>query len=124
MSQTNSMPHQEPAKKELLYIFRERSIHILVPKKRGEGFLRTPIGHHRSPLSDLSYKIGFDMFGLDAEIFVDTGYVWEDKKPQLVERVLKPISELLGFPYREISHTEFHDLHPIKTEEPTTPAFR
>lgn len=113
-----------PAGKELLYIFRERGIHILVPKKRGEGFLRTPIGHHQSPLSHLAYKIGYDLFGLDGEIFVDSGYIGKDDKPRMIERVLEPISQLLGFPHREISRQEYYDLHPIKTEEPTTPAFR
>lgn len=106
---------QDPDAKALLYVFLERSLQVLVPKKRGVGFQKVPIGHHETSLSSLAYDIGYDMFGLDGSIHVETGYVALEKEEAVAKKVLEPISRLLRLPYREISRTEYWQLHPTKT---------
>lgn len=46
------------------------SVIFLIPKKRGVGFLRQPVGHHVNDLSRFIAKLGYDCFGLDGYLDV------------------------------------------------------
>jgi hypothetical protein len=47
-------------------------LNIFVPKKRGEGFLQQPYGHHViKGLSEIEDKLGVDFCGLDGCLEVD-----------------------------------------------------
>lgn len=48
------------------------SIKILIPKKKGIGFLKTPIGHH---VSKLISELGYDCFGLDGYVNIPVRYM-------------------------------------------------
>lgn len=44
--------------KIILVFFGTNDINLLIPKKRGKGYLKQPIGHFNCPLSTLSRDIG------------------------------------------------------------------
>ena len=100
--------------RNVLVLLRHRSINMLIPKKRGMGYLKQPLGHHACPLSELAYDIGFDMFGLDGHLEVCTGFIDSDKHDYFIARVVKPVCDLLGYEYQLVTIGEFWANHPIK----------
>lgn len=102
---------------EILVMFFDRSIEMLVPKRRGEGFLKMPIGHHYSPLAAFISELGYDAYGLDGNISVQTGYIPRADEAKWVEKVVAPIAEHLGFPFRVVRPAEYWDKHPIPRNE-------
>lgn len=99
--------------KTILVCFHKEYIGVLIPKKRGNGFLRVPLGHHNCPLSELERDIGFDIYGTEGSLTVMTGCIHEDQYAELTERVILPISQLLGFPYRIVEKDEYFEHHPL-----------
>lgn len=97
----------------ILACFHESYLGVLIPKKRGNGYLKMPLGHHTCPLAELERDIGFDIYGLSGELEVMTGFITDARHKELEDRVLKPISELLGFPYRIVDRFEYFQNHPI-----------
>lgn len=105
-------------KKEILVYFLTYQIFMLIPKQRGQGYKRQPLGHHICPLSELAYEIGFDLYGLGGHLEVCTGYMDPDDHPRLIEKAVKPISALLNYDFRIVGYTEFWQNHPIKSNSP------
>lgn len=101
--------------KELLVYVRgdATQIMILVPRKRGEGFAKMPFGHHSTALSQIESEIGYDIFGLDGSLNIQTGYFRLDKKKELLALIMPPLCKHYGIGYREVGE-EFWDLHPIR----------
>lgn len=101
--------------KELLVWARpdNHEVNILVPKKRGAGYLKVPLGHHTSALSSIAYDIGYDIYGLDGCLAIQTGFIWRDKKSALLERIIPPIAAHYGMDWREIGANEYWRLHPL-----------
>ena len=104
--------------KEILWMYQNRSIVALIPKRRGDGYLRKPYGHHRiSGLEDIRNEIGMvDLFGLEGhlEICVDKAD-YEDANFKFGNKVVSHFSDYYGFPCRRVEHNEFWANHPIKT---------
>lgn len=101
------------SEKILLVYFSVESIDILVPKKRGEGFLKVPLGHHACALSGFTNEhIPFDVFGIDGMLSVRTGRM-SQRHDELEESVVKPLSAFYGYPYKIVSHEEFWSHHPL-----------
>lgn len=101
--------------RELLFCRLIGRVEVLVPKTRGRGFLKVPLGHKMCPLAELGAQSRYDFYGLDGSLQIyRVGLVslqsadFED----VVERVIPSISALLGFPAREIKEHEFWSLHP------------
>lgn len=110
--------------KELLYCFVGPSLQILVPKRRGIGYLKQPIGHHPNALSRLETEAGYDLFGLDGAIEVHCGFLGsQERMDKVAKQVLEPISRLLGFPYREVGGEEFWSKHPIPRNDDSDMVF-
>lgn len=105
------------ATKQLLVYFTSLQVMILVPKRRGEGFLKTPFGHHVGPLSQVEAEIGFDLWGLDGSLDVQTGPTGRYDKAELLARIMPPLCTHYGMTYREVDHDEFWTLHPLKKQE-------
>jgi hypothetical protein len=112
---------------EILAMFEYPTILMLIPKKRGEGYLRVPLGHHACPLHSLSYDLRVDICGLDGMLEVELGrrYTFNDLDGMVRDYVV-PIAKLLGFPFRVVEHAEFWENHPItgsvQTKIPPKPA--
>jgi len=98
-----------PEEEILIYVMSQH-VACLIPKQRGGGFLRTPLGHHHNEgLSRISTELGFDISGLDGSLDVQTGYGGDD----YVAAIGAAISEHYKKPWRLICREEFYLKHPI-----------
>lgn len=108
-----------------------QNLSVLVPKIRGAGFLRVPLGHHYDPsLDDLEQAAGCDIYGLDGSLdFMCGGEIasaasrraeFETRVRPLLERRYSARLEIVGA-------ATFWRLHPIlqsvraAAAEPTIP---
>jgi hypothetical protein len=96
---------------KLIYCFGGRSLDVLIPKKRGTGYLRQPVGHHTNELSKfVSNELHCDCVGLDGYLSLEVGRIppgeWEKAK----EDYIKPLAEFLGVKeVVEVGHHVFMD---------------
>lgn len=107
----NSVPEQQ-----LLYHWLGRELLVLVPKKRGSGYLRVPYGHHIDVLlDDIAYKVKCDFIGLDGHLECvpsDSTYTGPNRQAKF-QSVLIPLLEAHYVKTsREVTATEFWQLHP------------
>lgn len=101
--------------KELLYCWMSTTLEVLVPKRRGDGFVRTPLGHHHDDgLADIERLAGCDLFGLDGALSFDArrDATYEEKRAAFVARVLPALERHYCWSSREISRQQFWELHP------------
>ena len=98
-----------PEEEILIYVMSQH-VACLIPKQRGRGFLRIPLGHHHNAgLARIAIELGFDIFGLDGSLDVQTGYGGAD----YVAAIGAAISEHYKKPWRLICREEFYLKHPI-----------
>lgn len=105
--------------KELLYSWVSGQFSVLVPKKRGAGFLKTPYGHHHNlELSRVESMAGCDLWGLDGSLDfqVSGAILYGGRVGQLAfsSKVMPMLEQYYGFPSKEIEPAEYWRLHPIK----------
>lgn len=103
--------------KKLLWLYIHTSINVLVPKKRGSGYLMAPYGHHINPeLEEVrQYKMnGIDIFGLDGclELVVNK-YDFDDPDDQYAIKLMTALSEHYQMPFEKITSDEFFRLNPV-----------
>lgn len=100
-----------PAKLTLIYSWGTFSLFVLVPKRRGEGWLKEPVGHHaRREISHAEMELGCDLFGLEGCVHLDTvspvaldkRKAFEDKAMPVLARVFKCDA------WREVGWAEFN----------------
>ncbi len=104
-----------------LYLWNGSGLNVLVPKKRGKGYLKVPFGHHPVPaLSDIEVSESVDMDGLDGMLTLQYGYTYPDSKRQaIVDRVMPRLAEVFKFKeWEEVSNDAFFDTH--NRQEATT----
>jgi hypothetical protein len=104
------------AAKELLICVQrdQRAVMVLVPKQRGEGFLKVPLGHHVNAVSKLCEEIGYDTFGLEGHLHFETGYINHGEQwNKAVAHIGDALAAHYGLPWREVREPEFWDNHPI-----------
>ena len=102
-------------KRELLYSWSAAMFRVLVPKQRGEGFLRVPYGHHPKPeLDRIAAVARCDVFGLDGALdFEVPGAIYHGGKTErdaFVAKIVPLLEAHYGVPAREISSEEQFDL--------------
>lgn len=90
---------------------------MLVPKRRGEGYVKVPYGHHHIPgLDEIADKAGCDIWGLDGALdFQVSDALYHGPESDRVKfiGVIAPLLErYYGFPSREIVAAEFWQLNP------------
>jgi hypothetical protein len=72
------------------------SLMLLIPKKRGKGFLKSPVYHESTPLTEfISDEFHCDCFGLDG--YLDLKIDTHDNDECL--RIVKVLAEYLKFDY-------------------------
>jgi hypothetical protein len=100
---------------ELLYCWAvPNCLSVLVPKKRGNGFLRVPYGHHHDEaLSRIAAAAGCDVFGLDGSL----DFVWggvdcasEDVREALASKVIPCLELHYGLSARLVTPGEYEIL--------------
>jgi len=98
--------------KLLLWMYFDGSICILVPKKRGTGFLRVPYGHHVDDgLEDVRCELDMvDLFGLDGYLRVDCNkWCDQDRDRVYAHKVMSAFGAHYGVNYKEIRADVFHE---------------
>lgn len=106
-----------PAAK-LLYCWVAKGFNVLVPKKRGKGFLKVPYGHHHIPeLTDVANGAGCDVTGLDGSLhFECPGSVYyggNDARKQFEKMIVPRLEAYYGIASQEINEAEFWGLNPF-----------
>ncbi|HFD4018793.1 TPA: hypothetical protein ACF3XO_004512 [Vibrio parahaemolyticus] len=105
--------------KELLWMYLGNGIDVLVPKKRGSGYLLQPYGHHNnSLLNDAVWRVegcdGIDIFGLDGSLELRVNkYDFQDPKRIFATALMDSLSTYYGWPHREVKPNEYWTKHPI-----------
>lgn len=96
--------------KELLYYWTSTTFEILVPKKRGCGFLKVPYGHHvDQQLDEIGDAVGCDITGLDGSLtFWVTNSIHSHaiSRAKFIEMVMPLMERHYGFPYRAATNDE------------------
>lgn len=109
--------NQQPQPRELLYCFDLRNLNVLVPKKRGEGFLAVPYGHHYdAKLDAIATKAGCDVTGLDGHLAFDCGAsvaVNTAAAHTYAAKIMPLLAAHYACSFRAVSPGEFHRLHPV-----------
>lgn len=114
---------EQPIQKELLWMYVDDSIYVLVPKKRGIGFLRQPYGHHvNHELNQTIWSVegadAIDVFGLDGYLDLKVGLSEEmDEDRNFAMNMMNALSGYYGWPHREVSIKEFWDSNPIGSRQ-------
>jgi len=98
-------------KKELLFLWDSHFLNVLIPKTRGDGYLKVPAGHHiNERISHFEDFIECDVFGLDGMLSIDCGSAiatYPETRLLFENKAMPELSRVYGFPWREASHKEF-----------------
>lgn len=105
------------AEPKLLFCWVAEGLQVLVPKRRGTGFLSVPYGHHADKaLDEIAALANCDLFGLDGALYFDCGWdvVHGQKGTQdeFLERVRKPLEAHYKRPSQLIDANTFYELNP------------
>ncbi len=95
--------------REILAYRALREVRVLVPKKRGVGFVKSP-WYHSPDAALLDACGGYDAYGLDGSLDLQCGY---DGRDDVFTRVMPLLSAHYGAPWREVGPDEFWRSHPI-----------
>lgn len=101
-------------KRELLFYVGLGYISVLVPKKRGGGYLKVPCGHHvDKKLADAIDRAGApsDICGLDGSLYINM-HKRQGPRP-LLAPLMKELSSHYDCEAREVNITEYWDNHPL-----------
>ena len=75
-------------------------LNVLVPKRSGKGYLRTPYGHHLVPKIEAArWKLDcVDFCGLDGYLALEYGMILDSEERQTIaEKALPVLAEAYGF---------------------------
>lgn len=108
--------------KQLLFSWVAECFSVLIPKIRGDGFLKVPLGHHENfALREISEAAGCDIFGLDGSLdFQVDGAIYHgghEARAEFASRVLPALEAHYGVSAREISRGDFYRLNPCGKKE-------
>lgn len=94
---------------QLKVYFSDFNIMILVPKNRGDGYLKTPLGHHDCPLAQFCrWNIKYDVCGLDGYLDIETSYIID--KDILIQTVIEPLAKFFEMTWQEVNSDSFYAL--------------
>lgn len=109
---------KNPAEKKLIWSWVGGNLVVLIPKKRGNGYLKTPYWHKIDPaLEDIRHQLGdVDIFGLDGHLEFVLSYSSRagSTPDSFAEKAIPLLVAHYGWPAEE-SHAEFLRLHPCPT---------
>ena len=107
------------AEPKLLFCWVAEGLHVLVPKRRGTGFLSVPYGHHTDKgLDAIAALANCDLYGLDGALNFDCGWdICHGQKgtqDAFIERIRKPLEAHYKMQSQLIDANTFWELHPHK----------
>jgi hypothetical protein len=101
----------------LLWTWDASAFMVLVPKRRGTGFLRMPLGHHFDfELSNIETAAGCDICGLDGALVFEVAldvYCSHEQRDDFSYRIVPLLTKHYGLPAQEVSAPDFWALRPI-----------
>lgn len=102
----------------LLYSWAASNFHVLVPKKRGAGYLAVPYGHHPNPgLDQIAARVRVDVTGLDGALCFECGgavfHGGDAARAAFASKIMPALEAHYGMASREIPEGEFWRLHPL-----------
>jgi len=107
----------EKTDKKLLYCWVLQGFDVLVPKRRGEGFLKTPLGHHANEgLSYIEMAARCNLHGLDGALHFDCDrnfFGGEEQRKEFVSTVVPMLEDHYGLASEEIHAADYWRLNPI-----------
>ena len=100
---------------EILLTRLARTYAALIPKKRGQGFLRVPVGHHAEDrIYELEVDIHGNAFGLDGHVDLESPLFWKYEEGD--KKVSKALTKCFGLPVRIVDTDFFWGKHPISPQ--------
>lgn len=108
--------------KMLLWCWVANGFNVLIPKRRGIGYLRVPYGHHHDPALDaIGELVGVDVLGLDGALLFECGGAVFNAAPSVRDafaaKVVPALERHYGLSAREVSPGEFWQFHPLERVE-------
>lgn len=109
---------ERPKVKQLLYCWASRQFNVLVPKRRGEGFIRAPYWQkYVAALSAIEAAAGCDIYGLDGALsFQCSGDVYhggDDARNKFVAKVVPLLEAHYQLKAIEIHEADYWNLNPV-----------
>lgn len=103
--------------REMIYLWLSGSLFILIPKKRGTGFLKQPMYHNYTPEYELiSDSAKCDVFGLDGHLTFECGTgitTYPENREKFLSSIQPILERIYKCPLREAkTRDEFFSLHP------------
>lgn len=104
--------------KALLYCWVSQNFCVLVPKKRGVGYLKVPYGHHYDgALTDIANAAHVDVVGLDGALMFECGgavfHGGDAARQSFAAKIVPKLESHYGLSSREISSVEYWEKHPL-----------
>lgn len=95
----NRLPSSALLGSVAVYIWNGSGLNVLIPKKRGTGYLRQPYGHHSiAELNEVAYDENCDLSGLDGCLTLEYGMTTDhQKRAEIVARVMPRLAEHYAF---------------------------
>lgn len=92
-----------------IYMWDGSGLNVLVPKKRGDGFLRCPLGHHWvDEIGRIEATEAVDVCGLDGYLQLSYGPIWAlPERELIVARVMPKLASYYGFTEWRESTSDF-----------------
>lgn len=109
----------------LLYCWVASNFNVLVPKRRGAGYLAVPYGHHSiAGLDAVASLMRVDVTGLDGALCFECGgavyHGGSEARAQFAAKAIPALQKHYGMEALEISETEFWERHPLFTRATPT----
>ena len=86
---------------EAIYMWDRGGLNILIPKRRGTGYLKCPIGHHSVPvLTDIENTVGADFCGLDGYLqvnYIRRPYGHAKSEAEATAKIMPLLARHFGF---------------------------
>lgn len=108
---------------EAVFIWDMSGLLVLIPKRRGSGYLKSPLYHNYVPeLNRIECDERVDMCGLDGYLQLEYGYIDHDERQAIVDRVLPRLAAHYGFTtWREDETAFWGALIPTASAQTTPP---
>ena len=107
--------------KKLLFCWVAQGLQVLVTKRRGKGFLKTPYGHHANEgLDEIEAAAHCNLFGLDGALRFDCDRIFfggDEKRKNFLETIVPMLEAHYGYKAIEIGELEFWELNPRRRNE-------
>lgn len=105
----------------LLYCWVSNGFSVLVPKRRGTGYLKVPYGHHHNDaLTAIANEVGCDVIGLDGELAFESREVKtlyhnrvSDDRAAFVAKIMPMLEKHYQMDSREVDADTFWESHPL-----------